>query len=1033
MVQIRPRTGFVAALTASSVTFALLAVASSDAPRPAGTGVLASAAPARSLAFEPNAGRFPQAIDYLAHDGGVTLAVGPRGAALGVGRNTITTTLIGARSTRGKGERRLPGVVNWYAGKDSSRWRSGLETFGRVRYPRVYRGIDLVYHGRTRALEYDFVVAPGIDPAKIAMSVGGARSVRLAGNGDLVARVGSTTVRQLRPVAYQHTRGARRGVDARFVLDGNRLRFRLGAYDRSRPLVIDPVIQYSDYIGSTGNENALDVAADSDGNAYVAGFTTSPSLPGTSGTNPAAPAKMGWVTKVTPSGARPFVTYLGTDVLGIALGPGGSIYVAGNTTGGLAVTAGAAQGTYGGNGDAFAGRLNSDGTRNWVTYFGGSSFDTGKGIAVDGAGDAYISGYTQSPNVSNNMATSGAFDTNANGSNDAYAVKYSPSGSRLFSTYVGGASDDRAVGIGVTPGCQSACDVYIGGQTQSSDFPVSGGTFKPGQDAFMFKLAAGGNSRVWAVFYGTNYQETAYGMAVGPTGKATLVGEIDSSAGGQAMVISFDSSNGGGLTFPSAEFGGAQLDEARDAAYDAQGNLVVTGNTASNDLNIDESQTVGYRSGLKDAFAVKFTGLSVPTWSAYIGGGLDDYGYGVATDATGGTWIVGETSSQDFPAEGETQGASTAEDGFIARLQIAAPAITSGPAGRIRSSTASFEFALTETAATYKCRLAPAEADFSPCAGTGKTYSGLADGSYTFEVRAFDQGGTPGLIASRAFEVDTKPVAQLSIAPNPVLVGRTVTFDASGSSGADQTPLTKYEWDLDGDGSFERETATATTSHAYSTPQTVQIGLRVTDAAGATAVATGSLQVSALSTASQFGVTINNGAQFTRTPNVTVTSSFPSFTTTFLFSNDGGFLAPATFPALKTTKWKLDSSGPERLPKTIYVRFLAGGIVSETHQDDIILDEIPPRVQQATVAPAAAASSALATAAATRRRWNVRVRARDSNSGVSHVQVTAVKRRPGRAIKYKRKLRVRSAKRPRWLRARDRAGNWSRWKTLRRP
>jgi hypothetical protein len=213
----------------------------------------------------------------------------------------------------------------------------------------------------------------------------------------------------------------------------------------------------------------------------------------------------------------------------------------------------------------------------------------------------------------------------------------------------------------------------------------------------------------------------------------------------------------------------------------------------------------------------------------------------------------------------------------------------------------------------------------------------------------------------------------------------------------------------------------------------VQIGLRVTDAVGASATATGSLQVTALPTSSQFGVTINNGAQYTRTPNVTVASNFSLSTTSLLFSNDGGFLAPSTFPAQKATKWKLDSSGPERLPKTIYVRFLAGLFVSETHQDDIILDEIPPKVQQATVAPAAAAPSAAATAAATRKKtWSVRVKAADSNSGVSHVQVTAAKKHPGKAIKYKRKLKVKSAKRPRWLRARDRAGNWSKWKQLRR-
>ena len=155
----------------------------------------------------------------------------------------------------------------------------------------------------------------------------------------------------------------------------------------------------------------------------------------------------------------------------------------------------------------------------------------------------------------------------------------------------------------------------------------------------------------------------------------------------------------------------------------------------------------------------------------------------------------------------------------------------------------------------------------------------------------------------------------------------------------------------------------------------------------------------------------------------------PPNTSSFLFSNDGGFLSPAVFVPNTEIPWKLDSSGPERLPKTIYVRFLLGAITSQTYQDDIILDEVPPKVDQASVAPAASASGAVVIARS--KAWRIKVKARDTNSGVAKVQVTTNKKKPGPLLKYKRKFTVRSAKKPKFLRARDRAGNYSKWRKLR--
>jgi len=179
--------------------------------------------------------------------------------------------------------------------------------------------------------------------------------------------------------------------------------------------------------------------------------------------------------------------------------------------------------------------------------------------------------------------------------------------------------------------------------------------------------------------------------------------------------------------------------------------------------------------------------------------------------------------------------------------------------------------------------------------------------------------------------------------------------------------------------------------------------------------------------AGQLGVTVNNGAQYTKSPDVTLFLKFPPTTTQILMSNDGGFLQPTTFVPKQEISWKLDSSGPERLPKTVYARFLLGSIVSETYTDDIILDETPPKVQQASLAPV---NTSVASAAKA-KRYTVKLKATDSNSGVDKVQVTANKRKPGKLLKYARKLKLKSAARPKFVRARDRAGNLSPWKKIR--
>jgi hypothetical protein len=304
----------------------------------------------------------------------------------------------------------------------------------------------------------------------------------------------------------------------------------------------------------------------------------------------------------------------------------------------------------------------------------------------------------------------------------------------------------------------------------------------------------------------------------------------------------------------------------------------------------------------------------------------------------------------------------------------------------------------------------------------------LITGPHTWQIRATDPVGNSTDSATETFTAFDPPVARLIIAPNPALIGKAITFDGSASADASHT-ITRYEWDLDGDGTYELDTGTTpTTSRSYDTPGTVQVGLRVTDASTLTAASNTELHITRGNVRVIYGITINRGAQYTNTPHVEVQASFPPATTRMLLSNDGGFLDPKEFAPATQTDWTLDSSGPERLPKIVYTHFLLGGIVSETFSDDIILDERPPVVADAALRTPEAGNAARA---ASLQRWDVRVIASDTNSGVRGIYLTRNKKHRGRLHRYRRVIPVTSSRAPRFARARDRAGNLSRWRRIR--
>ncbi|HLL75889.1 MAG TPA: SBBP repeat-containing protein [Pyrinomonadaceae bacterium] len=326
----------------------------------------------------------------------------------------ISVRMSGANpAPRISGAERLPGASNYFIGSDPTKWRAGVPTFARVEYGGVYPGVDLVYYGNRRRLEYDFLVAPGADPRRIELEFGGAEDVRLGESGDLVLRVaGGGELRQLKPVSYQVIDGERREVESRYALVGDSsVGFELGEYDRTLPLVIDPVLSYSTYLGGIGVDVARAVARGSDGSIYVTGYTHSTDFQGTSGVPPSVTALPdAFVLKLNPAGtAVVYSTYVGGEQVdegwGIAVGPAGDAYVVGYTlSANFPITAGALQTAKGGAADAFALRLNPTGTAlSYSTFIGGPSFDYGLGVAVDDAGHAHVTGQSFSARFINGV------------------------------------------------------------------------------------------------------------------------------------------------------------------------------------------------------------------------------------------------------------------------------------------------------------------------------------------------------------------------------------------------------------------------------------------------------------------------------------------------------------------------------------------------------------------------------------------------------------------------------------------------------
>ncbi len=658
------------------------------------------------LSFEANQGQADADVKFVARGNGYSLLLSPTESVLGLrpkGRGAmVQVRLLGAdpRATM-TGLDELPGKANYFIGNSPGRWRTDVPTYGKVRAENVYPGIDLTYYGRQRQLEYDFVVAPGADPRAIALGFQGVNRLEVDGQGDLVLHVAGGELRQQKPLIYQESGGARQTISGRWVLRGqHRAGFEIGDYDPGRPLVVDPVLSYSTFVGGSG----LDVAAysstrgmavDAAGYVYVTGRTESANFPTVNPLQPSLRASpSAFVLKLDPSGsALVYSTYLsgsgGYNVgQSLAIDSEGNAYVAGQSSASdFPTTPGAFRTTFnGGSDDAFVAKLNPTGSALlYSTYLGGNSYDHAWGLAVDSAENAYVTGPTGSGNF---PTTPGAFrTTRGSGGSQAYVAKLNAAGSALvYSTFLASNGDDAPHGIAV----DSEGNAYISGETNASNFPTTPGAFRTtysgGYDAFVTKLNPSGSALIYSTYLGgSGYYESGASIAVDASGNAFVAGNTTSVnfpvTPGAFQTASDGSDNcfvvklnpaGSALVY-ATYLGGSGRDGGWGIAVNAAGNAYVTGLTASTNFpTTPDALRSSYGGGPFDGFlAILDPAGSTLLFSTYLGGSGDDRGNSIAVDAAGNAYVTGDTGSTNFlttPGAFQTNYGGGPYDVFIAKI-----------------------------------------------------------------------------------------------------------------------------------------------------------------------------------------------------------------------------------------------------------------------------------------------------------------------------------------------------------------------------
>jgi hypothetical protein len=642
---------------------------------------------------------------------------------------TLAIDLVGAaKNPTIVGEAPLSTRINYFIGRDPSQWRRNVPTYSQIRYRNVYPGIDLVYYGNNHHVEYDFDLAPGADPANIQFSVKGADALSVDSNDNLVLTKGATQLLFQTPVIYQVSNGTRAPVSGAYtLLDPTHVGFTVADHDNTKPMVIDPVLVYSTFLGGSNDDYSNGIAVDGSGDAYVTGITDSPDFPMAAIGGYSTTQFRMFLTKFAPAGATlKFADYFGGTSGGdgpyaIALDGSGNAYITGNATSTDFPVVNAFQATLSGTQDAFVVEFSADGsTLDYSTYLGGSNSQVGNSIAVDAAGEAIVAGTTQStdfPMVNAYQPTISA-DAYGNWGMYGFLTKFAAGGSTLvYSTYLGGNIQNGPSCTGCTfpdseilgVATDSFGDAYVTGQTTTTNFPVTAGAYAttyPGSGqsdvGFVSEFSTGGtiaystylggltSSFLDAIAVDTNGYAYVTGYDIAgdnfPTNTTALCDPSVLSCNG-VVVAKLDTA---GANLVYSTFLNANNNMVGQAIQvDVHGDAFVVGSDEQFSLTNPIETYTGtfsgtYTSNTDVVVAEIDPTASTQLFATFLGGQqFDAAADSLALDIHGAVYVTGVTQSPDFPvtqsAFQTTWGGGT--DAFISKIDpvAVAPAVAMYP------------------------------------------------------------------------------------------------------------------------------------------------------------------------------------------------------------------------------------------------------------------------------------------------------------------------------------------------------------------
>ena len=680
------------------------------------------------LAFEPANTASNSDAKYLTRGSGYALFLANQQAVLELrgpskSASIVRMELAGANKTAAfSALEPLPGKSNYFIGNDPAKWRTNVPQYRKVLESNVYAGVDLIYYGTQGKLEYDFDVAPGADPSVIQLAFHAAAGPRIDAQGELILTSASGEVRLRKPVAYQEVAGERRPVAVSYTKKGrDRITFQVAEYNSSLPLVIDPILIYSTYLGGSNIDTANGIAVAPDNTAFIAGSTFSTDFPtvhalqANAGGGPDFPQDA-FVAKISSDGSTLlYATYLGGEnqdaANGIAVDNFGDAYVVGYTLSPhFPVLTGSFETLCGGDGqcgqkfsggflvsNAFVSELNPAGSALiYSTFFGVFENVVGQAIAVDSNGNAYITGRTTDNFFTTVIPPPPPFPITANafqptfggGSDNAFVAVIDATGKSLsYSSYLGGGTEDIGYGIAV----DGNADAFVTGLTYSPDFPTSAGALQTAYggagDAFVTKVSTGRSgaaSLAYSTYLGGAGLDRGNAIAIDAAGNAYITGLTNSSSFGFSPSGVQPAYAGQGDAFVSAltpagalsyftYLGGTHADEGDGIAVDATGDVYITGTTAS--VNFPTAGAVfqpAYGGGNTDSFVAKIGPGGTPlVYSSYLGGTNAELATGVAIDTSGSAYVTGQTCSQDFPLSNPLQAVPGGNcDAYIAKVAV---------------------------------------------------------------------------------------------------------------------------------------------------------------------------------------------------------------------------------------------------------------------------------------------------------------------------------------------------------------------------